>query len=527
MKKLLAILILAGAALAQTTPNLNLNIPNTGTANWGPLINSNFSTIDGLLGGTSSAVLLSYKFDGTVYVDGTHYACTDAGVASAAGTLTSGGVVHLEGCATILWASSQTFGATSGSSNPAVILTYDVGKTRINITESDGGCPIKLGNGSGVLGIGSGMVSGPGASSDAGFFLASTANVSGLFCNADTTGAQESAFIERVVAGSVVSPGAATVAKGIVYFKQLATNTYLMNNNFVACPSACVWLENIGGQAKVENNWLNAQSGSTAITGSGLVIRASGAGAGCKIGDINIQNNTIEHAGGNSATTYEIDEKGDDLGSLACGINFSDNYLERSALANAPNIAVRIRDCENCSFRNSSPQGTGTGNDFINISQSASNLTAGFKVENVGIDKAGAGPPYTNIINDTINSLTYASASIPWIGHWEQSGTTGYYGSLLSGGALAGLTGTGACATITTQSGGSWAGTAKCTGTTGASTLTITPGITAPNGWVCNVQDETTRANLFQQTSHSTAACVLTITSVTQNDVFVFDAIAF
>lgn len=98
---------------------------------------------------------------------------------------------------------------------------------------------------------------------------------------------------------------------------------------------------------------------------------------------------------------------------------------------------------------------------------------------------------------------------------------------IIAGGAAAGLSGTGACATITTQSGGSWAGSAKCTGTTGASTLTITPGTTAAHGWVCDVQDETTRANLFQQTSHTTTTCVLTITSVTQNDVFVFTATAF
>jgi hypothetical protein len=97
----------------------------------------------------------------------------------------------------------------------------------------------------------------------------------------------------------------------------------------------------------------------------------------------------------------------------------------------------------------------------------------------------------------------------------------------IAAGTAAGLTGTGACATIATQTGGSWAGSAKCTGTTGASTLTITPGTTAPNGWICSVNDETTRANLFQQTSHSATACTVTVTSVTQNDVFVFKAVAF
>jgi len=89
------------------------------------------------------------------------------------------------------------------------------------------------------------------------------------------------------------------------------------------------------------------------------------------------------------------------------------------------------------------------------------------------------------------------------------------------------LTGTGTCATITTTAGGTWAGTGKCTGTSGAATLIITPGSTAANGWACYVQDETTRADLFQQTSHSTTACTLTSSAVVQNDIIIFTAFAF
>jgi hypothetical protein len=103
---------------------------------------------------------------------------------------------------------------------------------------------------------------------------------------------------------------------------------------------------------------------------------------------------------------------------------------------------------------------------------------------------------------------------------------TTYLTGVVSKGTL-NVAGTGACATITTTAGGATGGTGKCTGTTGASTLTITPGITAPNGWTCDVWDETTRANIFQQTSHTTTTCVLTSTSITQNDVFVFKAIGW
>lgn len=129
----------------------------------------------------------------------------------------------------------------------------------------------------------------------------------------------------------------------------------------------------------------------------------------------------------------------------------------------------------------------------------------------------------------TDTGLSRGAAGIVDVGNGTAADVSGTIktAALLSGGAAAGLTGTGACATINTQSGGSLAGTGKCTGVTAASTLTITPGTTAPTGWVCYVQDQTTRANLFQQTSNNQTTCVLTVTSVTQNDVFVFSAIAY
>lgn len=54
MKRILvlaAALSLSLGAVAQQTPNMKLNTPATGTANWGPAINANFNTIDTLTGG--------------------------------------------------------------------------------------------------------------------------------------------------------------------------------------------------------------------------------------------------------------------------------------------------------------------------------------------------------------------------------------------------------------------------------------------------------------------------------------------
>lgn len=89
------------------------------------------------------------------------------------------------------------------------------------------------------------------------------------------------------------------------------------------------------------------------------------------------------------------------------------------------------------------------------------------------------------------------------------------------------ITGTGACATVSTQSGGATAGTVTCTGSTGASTLTITFAKTAPHGWTCDVWDETTRADNPSQTSHSQTTCVVTATAIAANDVLVFKAFAW
>src|SRR5437016_5360006 len=97
---------------------------------------------------------------------------------------------------------------------------------------------------------------------------------------------------------------------------------------------------------------------------------------------------------------------------------------------------------------------------------------------------------------------------------------------LIAGGTAAGLSGTGACATITRQTGGAWSGSFKCAGTTGASTVTITPGTTAPNGWSCSSSDET--AGLAgAQSGHTRTTCAIKFATVTQNDILTFSANAF
>lgn len=89
------------------------------------------------------------------------------------------------------------------------------------------------------------------------------------------------------------------------------------------------------------------------------------------------------------------------------------------------------------------------------------------------------------------------------------------------------LTGTGACATITTQGGGIAAGTFKCTGTTGASTVTFTNSGNAPNGYQCLASDTTTAAVGNQTSPVATGSCKVNFASVTANDVLTYEQTPF
>lgn len=52
MKKLICCLLwLASLGMAQTTPTFNFNVPVTGTLNWGPLMNTNFTALEAILSG--------------------------------------------------------------------------------------------------------------------------------------------------------------------------------------------------------------------------------------------------------------------------------------------------------------------------------------------------------------------------------------------------------------------------------------------------------------------------------------------
>jgi hypothetical protein len=87
--------------------------------------------------------------------------------------------------------------------------------------------------------------------------------------------------------------------------------------------------------------------------------------------------------------------------------------------------------------------------------------------------------------------------------------------------------GTGACATTSTKLGGSWAGSFVCTGTTGASTVTLTLSKTNNSYNCAGMRDITNPTTITQTNAVSTSSVTFTMTSVTANDVIEFHCVGY
>jgi hypothetical protein len=98
-------------------------------------------------------------------------------------------------------------------------------------------------------------------------------------------------------------------------------------------------------------------------------------------------------------------------------------------------------------------------------------------------------------------------------------------GALVAGGTGPELIGTGACATITKQLGAALGGSFKCTGRTGESAAVIKLPMAAPNGWSCSASDITT-GNVLRQTAFSATTCTIGGV-VNSDDILTFSAVGF
>jgi hypothetical protein len=143
------------------------------------------------------------------------------------------------------------------------------------------------------------------------------------------------------------------------------------------------------------------------------------------------------------------------------------------------------------------------GQNYVNM------LISGVGIK---VDSGGTAFDFGHITNTSTTPYSIAGLFVP-----NPSET---YAASMS---LVGATGTGACATITTITGNIFTGSLKCTGTTGASTIVLTPGITATNGWTCTAADITTIANILTQSTDNATTCTINApVAINANDVIAF-----
>jgi len=94
------------------TPGVGLTLPDAHALNWNLPLNQNFSEIDSLLSGSAVVPKLDLaNLNNIVLVDGTKYACSDAGITAAMNALGGGGgIVDARGCTgNMTWTNTLTF----------------------------------------------------------------------------------------------------------------------------------------------------------------------------------------------------------------------------------------------------------------------------------------------------------------------------------------------------------------------------------------------------------------------------------
>lgn len=85
---------------------------------------------------------------------------------------------------------------------------------------------------------------------------------------------------------------------------------------------------------------------------------------------------------------------------------------------------------------------------------------------------------------------------------------------------------TGACTTTASLVGGSWAGQFTCTGTAGASRVTINLPATAPNAWYCSASDATSGVAWANENSTATSS-IIAGTIATTGDLVTFSCTGY
>ncbi len=229
-----------------------------------------------------------------------------------------------------------------------------------------------------------------------------------------------------------------------------------------------------------------------------------------------------------------------DVQSAVSGTSFSPTVLIETAGTNL-----------NDPFKGLTGEGSAGGNPTYGLACAASGVTSQgclFRIQN----HSAGGNPYVRLVLDTADdSQTYSgrggfvqhtsnAGGGTKIGDWEGlpvqilTNNTGGAGNIalhtvfLPQGGIAdeGATFTASGCSISAHKGGAAAGQ-YTSGTSGTCTVSITPGSTAPNGWVCDAHDLTTPADVQNQTSASTATVPVISGTTVSGDVVNFKCYAY
>jgi hypothetical protein len=283
-----------------------------------------------------------------------------------------------------------------------------------------------------------------------------------------------------------------------------SSSTFWRGDGTWATPSGGGSVTTTGSPA---NTYLTSFSGATSVTGTANATLSAGAltlGVSGTAGSVTFGNAT--------SGTVVLQPVTGALGNVTASLPANTGTIDELNLA-ATFTALKTFGT-NISIGGVTATGaTGTGNVVFGTSPTLTTPALG--TPSAVVLTNGTSLPLSGLAaqaaNTVVMNATGGSASPTAV-------TTVSY--LIDAGTTFTVAGTGACATITTLTGGTSTGRFTCTGTTGASTYTITLP-TAPNGWECRADDRTTTANAQTAGTDSTTSFVFSGT-VNANDVIRF-----
>lgn len=206
----------------------------------------------------------------------------------------------------------------------------------------------------------------------------------------------------------------------------------------------------------------------------------------------------------NDEANHFIDIQIEDFNTSGNAANFSSSYDDKfiGRIAGTPTSGYAFALGGNYNDIHLTCDIGSSSSGCINESTSRGNGHNSWNISLVNPSNLGSVAPTSELTQETLNFVRSQTPALLATGTQSVSGCS-----------------------LSSAAGGAWAGK-FASGTTGTCTVTITPGITAPNGWTCDAHDLTTPANVINQTRSTTTTC--TISGPTSlGDVITWKGVAF